>query len=515
MGSPRDNPKASRPPLNNINSSPCNMEKRSRSPSPQEEERTSPAQEWQTAMSRRKRRNLNRSSTSESEQDSSLNQTAVPISQKTTPMAPLSKFKIVCEGGAENYQLLRTLEKAMPDLNMVARPNLQGQWILAPKDLQTLNRLRHQSVIILEELLPENKTRKAVLSGYHVWMDLDHLTHQKNIEEAVRLMGPSKNPTKKVLVTFKGKIPPRVNLGIWGSFPTQTYIPEPLRCKKCQRFGHHTKQCTSDHKCGVCSGRHESTVCIQKYQNQQPTRAKCPNCQANHHAWNKRCPERLRRIQTATPATPAPKQPPSQRTPSVPGRAPGSRDASQRRQPLTSTPQHTQAPKPQRQTRLRRRQNKTLTPLPAGGEVQTEQRSSARPQRRKTQTKKPANQPQVTQPQSQGFWAHPAPAHRSSNLEQVPPTTPTITISEEGLKAMLVSFAEMLASLLSVRLDPRSVVRSVQQLVETTRDQTAPPLNSTPKRHIPADISQDVANMGEVDTPLGIQDFPPLPLLEL
>ncbi|XP_068250350.1 arginine-glutamic acid dipeptide repeats protein-like [Palaemon carinicauda] len=82
------------------------------------------------------------------------------------------------------------------------------------------------------------------------------------------------------------------------------YIPPPTRCFNCQRFGHHKSQCQHETRCGVCSEKHETEVCITKHENNQPTIAKCPNCPADHHAWNKRCPAFINELNRR--GTPAP-----------------------------------------------------------------------------------------------------------------------------------------------------------------------------------------------------------------
>ena len=71
-----------------------------------------------------------------------------------------------------------------------------------------------------------------------------------------------------------------------------------MRCFKCQRFSHHKATCHNPVCCAICSGRHETSVCINKHKEGQATTARCINCEGNHHAWNPKCPERLRLIQT-------------------------------------------------------------------------------------------------------------------------------------------------------------------------------------------------------------------------
>ena len=62
------------------------------------------------------------------------------------------------------------------------------------------------------------------------------------------------------------------------------YIPNPLRCYNCQKFGHHESKClkpTVCKKCGESGSDHIELSCSN------PT--KCPNCQGNHTADSKDC----------------------------------------------------------------------------------------------------------------------------------------------------------------------------------------------------------------------------------
>ena len=74
------------------------------------------------------------------------------------------------------------------------------------------------------------------------------------------------------------------------------FTPEPLRCFKCQAFGHVQKHCRAVELCAVCSGRHPTSECISALRSGERPAARCPNCGMGHHAWSKLCPERLRRL---------------------------------------------------------------------------------------------------------------------------------------------------------------------------------------------------------------------------
>ena len=60
----------------------------------------------------------------------------------------------------------------------------------------------------------------------------------------------------------------------------ETFIPNPLRCYKCQRFGHHKFNCRRNATCARCGEEgHEDSSCSQP--------EKCINCQDSHSAYSK------------------------------------------------------------------------------------------------------------------------------------------------------------------------------------------------------------------------------------
>ncbi|GBN55096.1 hypothetical protein AVEN_18045-1 [Araneus ventricosus] len=62
----------------------------------------------------------------------------------------------------------------------------------------------------------------------------------------------------------------------------RTYIPNPLRCFKCQRFGHSKTSCRGTLTCGRCAEvGHESTDCTRT--------EKCVNCKGEHTSFSRNC----------------------------------------------------------------------------------------------------------------------------------------------------------------------------------------------------------------------------------
>jgi len=64
------------------------------------------------------------------------------------------------------------------------------------------------------------------------------------------------------------------------------YIPNPLRCFKCQKFGHSSRFCRNEAVCHRCGGKHTEEDCNNA--------AKCINCSGPHGASSRECPVWLR-----------------------------------------------------------------------------------------------------------------------------------------------------------------------------------------------------------------------------
>ena len=71
------------------------------------------------------------------------------------------------------------------------------------------------------------------------------------------------------------------------------YIPSPLRCYNCQKFGHGSKNCNSNRVCGRCgSNGHKFEDCKSD--------PKCINCKGDHFASFKECPVWLKEKEIVT-----------------------------------------------------------------------------------------------------------------------------------------------------------------------------------------------------------------------
>jgi hypothetical protein len=90
--------------------------------------------------------------------------------------------------------------------------------------------------------------------------------------------------TPSVILAFEENIPNKIQIGLY-SFKVEPYIPKPIRCGNCQRYGHKSRDCNkSTHTCPRCAGNHQVTAC-----NSGTHATKCVNCGGNHSAAYKGC----------------------------------------------------------------------------------------------------------------------------------------------------------------------------------------------------------------------------------
>ncbi|KAG1790544.1 uncharacterized protein HD556DRAFT_1213301, partial [Suillus plorans] len=66
---------------------------------------------------------------------------------------------------------------------------------------------------------------------------------------------------------------------------------EPIRCAKCQRYGHIARDCIQHHDtCANCTEEHRTSECTNK------DLTRCVSCKTDNHAsWARTCPELERR----------------------------------------------------------------------------------------------------------------------------------------------------------------------------------------------------------------------------
>lgn len=91
--------------------------------------------------------------------------------------------------------------------------------------------------------------------------------------------------TNLIILTFNvPNMPKEIKAG-YLKLNVRPYVPNPLRCFRCQKFGHSKTSCRSKQEiCAKCSEpNHDSNTCSNK--------DCCANCQGNHPSYSRQCPK--------------------------------------------------------------------------------------------------------------------------------------------------------------------------------------------------------------------------------
>lgn len=140
---------------------------------------------------------------------------------------------------------------------------------------------------------------RGVITGISVDESVEELVKNitnVKIKEAKRLKMKRDgvlSDSLSVLLTFdEVKLPEKVFIGFM-CYDVKVYIPPPLRCFKCQRYGHVANVCKGKTRCSKCGGEHSYGEC------EVGAKQKCCNCGGDHSAAYGGCEvyKRMREVQ--------------------------------------------------------------------------------------------------------------------------------------------------------------------------------------------------------------------------
>jgi len=121
--------------------------------------------------------------------------------------------------------------------------------------------------------------------------ELQHSTEEEMVQEIpeviqarrVKLKRDGKEiVTNTWVLTFDSPRPPSFIKAAYLQLEVRPYVPNPMRCYGCQRFGHTKANCRRKVVCGRCGKEgHEEAGCKAPHS--------CPNCHGDHAASSKDC----------------------------------------------------------------------------------------------------------------------------------------------------------------------------------------------------------------------------------
>ncbi|CAJ1053399.1 uncharacterized protein LOC123975742 [Xyrichtys novacula] len=164
--------------------------------------------------------------------------------------------------------------RVLGDGNLLAECSTDVQEALVRK----LTKVGESRVVRVVRVGVQGRRCKGVITGIPMEVGDEELKEKLcargmgivNVKRMTR--GPEKKTTETVFVEFEGEvIPDKVYLE-YISYFVRAFIPKPMRCYKCQSFGHIARYCKENRRCARCTGDHEYGKCGEG------TKPRCCSC---------------------------------------------------------------------------------------------------------------------------------------------------------------------------------------------------------------------------------------------
>jgi len=195
-------------------------------------------------------------------------------------------IKIICTSLKQKEQILRTKTIAKLITN-VTLPKCITQ---SQEHNDNQNTINEQNTTNKQIQQNTEIKYKAIIFDVPFATPTEKIIEHTNAITATKLKEQTKHGERvtPVILAFEKEIPESVSIE-GGLYQTKTYIPKPIRCNKCQKFGHHTTQCKCrSFICSYCSDFHKYENCPNKRDNLP---SKCANCEGHHSSAYTKCPK--------------------------------------------------------------------------------------------------------------------------------------------------------------------------------------------------------------------------------
>ena len=194
------------------------------------------------------------------------------------------------------FAVAKSIQGRFGTVNKVTRMKDGSLLIEAARNIQAKHILDTQTFLDIEvdaEAHHSLNTSRGVIRDYH--KDLLDMSDEE-IRKELFSQGVTKVSrfilkkdgkeikTNTLFLNFDTHIPPaKIKIGYY-IVNVQPYVPNPLRCFNCQKFGHSKKWCKNHLHCWKCGEEgHDGSDCASET-------VSCLNCKGDHFASSKSCP---------------------------------------------------------------------------------------------------------------------------------------------------------------------------------------------------------------------------------
>lgn len=191
-----------------------------------------------------------------------------------------------------SVELERLLPNSIEDVRVNPRKNIVAVDVAQASALDSLRAVTVLGGMNVRTIIPMGKETTtgviydidAAISGEDLPLLIKPANHGIQILQVARL-----GTSRCVKIVFKGDcLPSHVKVGHF-RHAVRPFVPKPLQCRNCQKFGHVSAVCGKSAVCSRCAAQHSAGNC-------QAKTFKCPNCQGPHDASSKECPRVKREL---------------------------------------------------------------------------------------------------------------------------------------------------------------------------------------------------------------------------
>ena len=176
----------------------------------------------------------------------------------------------------ENEWLVETTTRQQSE-SLLSMTNIDGVGVEVTKHVN-LNSIKGTVILPKYDEDEEEIDKKMLFESLQM--------RYSNVEDLELYNIPNKkypdSPLKVAKIKFQGQNLPSKIIVFGQNREIRPYVPSPLQCKNCSKFGHTTKKCFNQSVCAYCSSSDHET----KWKCGQ---ARCINCGQNHHSRSKEC----------------------------------------------------------------------------------------------------------------------------------------------------------------------------------------------------------------------------------
>ncbi|XP_065356474.1 uncharacterized protein LOC135950878 [Calliphora vicina] len=206
------------------------------------------------------------------------------IMQTIDPKKPISSFSC--------FAVNRAIELISKDITSITQLR-DGNLLLLVNNKQTADKFLQSKELVglctiqckLHENL--NSTKGTIYAPYLNDIPEDEIIRELSSQGVIDIYKFQKKIDDKmiksgvVLLTFDlYHLPEKIKVS-WNTVNIREYIPNPMRCKTCQKLGHTIKHCKNDPICVQCNlPPHKPSDC---------SRTQCANCLEEHAASSNKC----------------------------------------------------------------------------------------------------------------------------------------------------------------------------------------------------------------------------------